>query len=217
MHPSSPAHETATAGPRDTLVVTGTGRATGRPDALVLDLQLEGHGPSVPEALAALTRATEDCRAALPEHDVRTHGLGVHPRHDHQGRPVGHTAYQSLRTRTTDPASAGDLVQRLGEAVGSALGLTGLRPELTETADLERQARERAVAAARVKAQDYARLVGRELGAVLWLREVCGLPSPGLPESARFAMDASGGPAVDPGDEEVLVVVELAFGLGTVR
>ena len=71
---------------------------------------------AVAEALAALTRASHAAHEALPGTLPRTHGLGVHPRHDHQGRQVGHTAYQALQLRVGDPSAAGELVQRLGEA-----------------------------------------------------------------------------------------------------
>lgn len=202
---------------RDTVVVTGTGRAGARPDALVLDLQLEGHGPGVSEALAALTAAVQACERALPEHELRTHGLGVHPRHDHQGRPAGHTAYQSLQVRTAAPAQAGHLVQRLAEAAGASLGINALRPEASDTSASEREARERAVSDARTRAEDYARLTGRELGAVLWVRE--GGPHPpgpfgagSEPRLARLSADVAG-PAVDPADQEAVAVVEVAWAL----
>jgi hypothetical protein len=199
--------------PRDTVVVTGTGRASAAPDSLVLDLQLEGHGSTVSEALATLTAATAAAHEALPDHDLRTHRLGLHPRHDHQGRQVGHTAYQSLQVRTTDPARAGELVHRLGEAVGSALGVNGLRPEVSDTAEVERLARERAVDDARARAEQLAGLGGRDLGPVLWVREG-GAPSPRPYDMAepRMAL-AAGGPAVDPADQEVLVIVEIGWAL----
>ena len=199
--------------PRDTVVVAGTGRASTAPDSLVLDLQLEGHGASVPEALTALTLATAAAGEALPSHELKTHRLGLRPRHDHQGRQSGHTAYQSLQVRTTDPTGAGELVHRLAEATGSALGVNGLRPEISDTSDLERQARELAVADARARAEQLAELGGRVLGPMLWVREDAGGPvrPQGVPE-ARMAL-AAGGPAVDPADQEILVTVEIGWAL----
>ncbi|QFG67942.1 SIMPL domain-containing protein [Ornithinimicrobium pratense] len=199
--------------PRHTIVVAGTGRAGAAPDSLVLDLQLEGHGSTVSEALDALTTATAAAGAALPDHDLLTHRLGLHPRHDHQGRQVGHTAYQSLQVRTTDPTRAGELVHRLAEATGSALGVNGLRPEVSDTTELERLARQRAVEEARGRAEQLAELGGRGLGPMLWAREGGGC-SPGPYEGADARMTlAEGGPAVDPADQEVLVVVEIGWAL----
>ena len=198
--------------PRATVVVTGTGRAGAAPDALVLDLQVEGHGPTVAQALSALTQATAAAHEALPAHDLRTHRLGLHPRHDHQGRQVGHTAYQSLQVRTTDPTRAGELVHRLAEATGSALGVNGLRPETTDTTELERLARERAVEDARARAEQLAELGGRGLGPMLWAREGGEGAVRPYDTEARMALSA-GGPAVDPADQEVLVVVEVGWAL----
>ncbi|MFK5633127.1 MULTISPECIES: SIMPL domain-containing protein [unclassified Ornithinimicrobium] len=194
----------------DTVVVVGTGAAGAAPDTLVLDLQLEGQGATVSEALGALTRASHACHEALPDLSVRTHGLGVHRRHTQQGVQSGHTAYQSLQVRTPDPAGAGDLVQRLSEVVGDALSVNGLRPELSDTVELQRLARERAFSDARARAQEYAVLAGRELGSVVRVRE---LPEGGAQPSpraeARMAMDA--GPVVDAADHEVTVAVRVTW------
>ncbi|MFX0537933.1 SIMPL domain-containing protein [Ornithinimicrobium sp. Y1847] len=199
--------------PRDTLVITGTGKAQAAPDAVVLDLQLEGHGASVSEALAALADASRACEAALPGRSVRTHGLGVHPRHDHHGRQVGHTAYQQVRVRTDDPTGVGDVVRRVGDAVGEGFGVNGLRPEVSDTAPLETDAREAAMADARTRAEHYARLAGRSLGEVLWIVEpgTDGGVRPFGESDMRMAMAA--GPAVDPADQEVTVRVQVGFAL----
>ena len=198
--------------PLDTVVVTGTGRAAAAPDTLVLDLQLEGHGATVGEALTALTDASTACHEALPGHHVRTHGLGLHPRHDHQGRQVGHTAYQQLQVRAADPSGAGELIQRLSGVVGNALGVNGLRPELADTSGLLTQARERAFADARARAEQYAALAGRELGAVRQVREGGpGGPRPMEMGDARMAMAA--GPVVEAADHEVTASVEVTWEL----
>lgn len=199
--------------PRDTVVVTGTGRVATAPDSIVADLQLEGHGTTVAEALAALTAAVESCRAALPEHRVRTKGLGLHPRHDHQGRQVGHTAYQSLQVRTDDPTQVGELVGRLAEAVGSGLGVNGLHPEVTDITEPAVQAREAAMTQARARAEHYAALAGRALGPVLWVREQGGPSARPLGDAADVRMAMAAGPAVDPADEEVVAVVEVGWAL----
>lgn len=202
---------TTSPGP-DSVVVLGTGRATAPPDTLVLDLQLEGHGATVSEALTAVTEASTACHEALSGLAVRTHGLGLHPRHDHQGRQVGHTAYQQLQVRAADPSTAGELVHRLSTVVGNALGVNGLRPELTDTASLEREARDRAFADARSRAEQYAALAGRELAAVRQVREGGrGGPRPMEMADARMAM--ASGPVVDAADHEVIVTVEVTWEL----
>ncbi|MGC5583214.1 SIMPL domain-containing protein [Ornithinimicrobium sp. W1679] len=195
----------------DRVEVTGTGRASGRPDTLVLDLRLQAHGATVGEALTSLTRASHACHDALPGLPVRTHGLGVHPRHE-QGHQRGHTAHQSLQVRTDDPSLAGDLVQRLVDVVGDALGVDGLRHELADTAALARRAREQAFADAAVRAQQYAALSGRTLGAVRRVREPGGSgPSPMAAELARTALSA--GPVVQAEDLEVVAAVEVVWEL----
>lgn len=194
----------------DTVTVLGTGRATAPPDTLVLDLQLAVHGRTVAEALAALTGASRAATDALPGTRLRTHGLGVHPRTDHQGRQLGSTAYQSLQLRVDDPSVAGELVQHLGGAVGDALTVHGLRQELADPGSLGVQARERAFADAADRARQYADLAGRRLGRVVRVREEAGGgQAPAGAEDARVALAT--GPVVDAADQVVVAVVEVTW------
>ncbi len=198
-----------------TVVVVGTGRAGAVPDTLVLDLQLEAQGATVAEALEALTRASQACHDALPGVSLRTSGLGVHPRHDHRGTgaTVGHAAYQSLQLRAPDPAGAGAVVQRLSQAVGDALGVNGLRAELSDTAELDRRARELAFADARARAEQYAALADRAVVGVQHVRELVDGPVHPLPRGdVRMAM--ASGPVVEAADHEVTVTVEVTWLLG---
>lgn len=197
----------------DTVVVTGTGRASAVPDALVLNLQLQGHGRAVGDALAMLTRASQACHDALPDHRLRTHGLGLHSRQDREGRQVGHTAYQSLQVRTGDPAGAGDLVHRLSEAVGDGLSVQGLDPELTDTSAQEEQARRRAFDDARTRAEQYAALAHRSLGPVVRVREA-GAAGPRPMESRMLMAGATDGPPTDVADHVVVTQVEVTWKLG---
>lgn len=196
-----------------TVTVVGTGRAGAVPDTLVLDLQLEGRGATVAEALDTLTRASQACHDALPDVSLRTHGLGVHPRHDHHGTQVGHSAYQSLQLRTAGPAGAGEIVQRLSQVVGDALGVNGLRAELSDTGDLDRRARELAFSDARARAEQYAALADRAVVGVRSVREhVDGPVHPFPGAEPRTAM--ASGPVVEAADHEVTVTVEVTWVLG---
>lgn len=198
----------------DTVVVVGTGRVVVAPDTLVLDLRLQGRGSTVAEALDDLTRASRACHEALPDLALRTHGLGVHPRHDSRGdgEVVGHTAYQSLQVRTTDPAGVGELVRRLSEVAGDALTVDGLRAELSDTDGLDRRARELAFDDARGRAEQYAALAGRSVVGVRHVRELADGPVQPLPR-AEVRTALSGGPVVDAADHEVVVSVEVTWEL----
>ncbi|ANS78513.1 Protein of unknown function DUF541 [Serinicoccus hydrothermalis] len=197
----------------DRVVVTGTGRAGAPPDSVVLDLHLEGHGSTVAQALQALTAASRACTDALPEHRVRTHALTLSPRYDHHGAPHGHTAGQSLRVVAPDPARAGELVATLAEAVGDALTVQSLRPEVSDTVGLEVRARELALLDARRRAEEYAALVDRAVGRAVTVEE---LPGPGAPVPhgavARMSAEAAG-PPVDAADHEITVQVRVTWDL----
>lgn len=196
-----------------TVTVVGTGRAGSAPDTLVLDLRLEGRGATVAEALDDLTRASRACHDALADLPLRTHGLGVHPRHDHgTGDVVGHTAHQSMQVRTDDPAGAGQLVRRLSQVAGEALTVGGLRAEVSGTRELEGRARELAFADARARADQYAVLTDRAVVGARHVRELDGPDRPFPLVETRAAL--AGGPVVDAADLEVTVSVEVVWELG---
>ncbi|WP_151524601.1 SIMPL domain-containing protein [Serinicoccus kebangsaanensis] len=196
----------------DRIVVTGTGRAGATPDSVVLDLYLEGHGSTVAQALQALTAASQACTDALPDHRVRTHGLTLHPRHDHHGAPRGHTAAQSLRVVAPDPGRAGELVAVLAEAVGDALTVQSLRPEVSDVTALEVRAREAALLDARRRAEEYAALVDRAVGRAVTIEELPEHAGPVPGDAAAMSMEATG-PPVDAADHEVRVLVRVVWAL----
>ena len=71
---------------------------------------------------------------------------------------------------------------------------------------------QRAFEDARERAEQYAALAGRELGPVARVREAgTSVPGPQEAADARFAM--ASGPVVDPADQELVAVVEVAWRL----
>jgi hypothetical protein len=86
----------------------------------------------------------------------------------------------------------------------------GFQPRITDTTELAVRAREAAVDDARARAEHYAQLAGRHLGPVLWVREG---GEAGHPLPVREARMMAAGPAVDPADQEVVALVQMAWSL----
>lgn len=164
--------------------VTGTGRATGTPDIVLLDLRVQCDAPDVARALQdASTRMAAVQTVAgdhgIPAPDLQTTGSGVQQRWASDGSGVvGYTAWQAVRVRVRDPASAGDLVTAFARAGGDALAVDGITLGISDETPLVRDARELAFADARHKAEQYAALAGRRLGAVRSLSDLPPSTSP---------------------------------------
>jgi uncharacterized protein len=101
----------------------------------------------------------------------------------------------------------------VADAGGDATRIGGISFALDDDAAVRAQAREAAFADARQRAEQYADLVGRELGDVLWVRENVTTPAPPVPYAAEAAADAGGALRLEPGSTEVTVTAEVRWSL----
>lgn len=204
----------------DHVEVTGSGAASAVPDVVVLDARVQCEAPDVAGALAAASeRVVAALRAAadhgVADRDRRTTGMGVSTRWDHEGRAVvGYTSHQSVRLLVRDRDRVGDLVRALAGAAGDAFALDGVTLEVADPAPLLERARTAAFEDARARAEQFAALARRPLGAVLRVTEDPdrGMPSPRF--AAKAAMEVSGGMPVEAGESTLTASVTVRFGLG---
>ena len=200
------------------IAVGGVGTASGTPDVLRLSVAAEVTAGTVGEAL---TSADEAARAVLEavsaagvaEEDVQTVDVSIHPRYDERGeRVTGYTARHALQVTLRDVAGAGAVISAVAEAGGDATRVEGVSFVLEDDDAVQARAREAAFADARRKAEQYADLVGRELGEVVSVRENVQSAAP-MPfaRAEAAAMDAA--MALEPGSTEVTVTAEVLWAL----
>jgi uncharacterized protein YggE len=199
------------------VAVVGIGSAAAAPDVLVLQLGTEVRHPDVATAFwqagAALAAMVARLRAAgVADADLRTTGAALRSYTDHQGQPAGHAASQQLTARLRDLAGAPEVIAEVVRAGGAAVRVHGLAFEIDEESGLRKQARERAFADARAKAEQYAALAGRTLGPV---RRVSEDPGGGWhPQSMlteTFSLGAAESMPVEAGSQQVTVTVGVEW------
>lgn len=202
----------------DTIEVAGSGQATGIPDLVVLDLRIQAERETVADALRMVAegvRAVVDRTATLRSEAVpppRTQGLTLHTRHDREGRQVvGYAASQQLRLTLPGTDLAGEVITTLSQAAGDALGIDNLSLAMSDQSAVQHNAREAAFADARERAEQYAALAGRTLGAVRGVRDAPAAAGPG-PKLARAAFDASSMP-IEAGEHTVTATVQVVWEL----
>lgn len=200
------------------VTVSGTGRASGTPDVLRFTVGVQVAAASVDAAMAGADSAQSRVLAALRQRgiagpDVQTTEVRLEPRYDEQGRAVtGYVVHQDVRVSVHDLATGGETISAAVAAGGDAARLSGVQFALEDDDALRVQARERAFAAAEAKAEQYAELTGRELGAVLTVVEDA-RPT-GLPyASESFDTAASVAVPLAPGSTEVSVDVQVRWAL----
>jgi uncharacterized protein YggE len=194
------------------ITVVGAGTASAVPDVLVLDVGAEVRHRDVSAALgqasAALSAMTARLRAGgVPEEDLRTAGASLWSQTDENGRLTGHVASQQLTAKLRDLSGAGDLVVQVIAAGGDAARLHGLSFALDDNTELLVQARERAFADARARAEQYAALAGRALGPVRRVSESTGTDRP--LSLMKFA--AADSMPVQAGTQEIAASVEVEW------
>lgn len=200
--------------------VGGTGHASGVPDVLRFTVGVEVTAPSVDGAVRAANAAQSRVIAELEERgvaarDVQTASVRVHPRYDDEGQRItGYVVAQDVRVTVRDLSTAGATMSAAVAAGGDAARLHGVAFEIEDDEALRREARDAAFAEAQDKAEQYASLAGRSLGAVQSIREHVRPPSSPYPvaEMARAADTAASFP-IEPGSSEVTVDVQVRWAL----
>ncbi len=215
--PEEPVPQEASA-PSSGVEVGGVGTATGIPDVLRFSVGVEVSADGVDGALSGADDAARRVIAALraadvAERDVQTAGVSVHPRYDGEGeRITGYTARHDLAVTLREMAAAGAVIASVADAGGDAARLQGLSYALEDDAAVQAEARAAAFADARRRAEQYADLVGRRLGDVLWVRENVSAPAP-MPYGAADEAAAGASLALEPGSTAVTVTAEVRWSL----
>ena len=198
------------------VTTTGQGAASAVPDVVVVELGAEASGADVQVALDAANAGVRAAREALltggvaPE-DLRTAQTSTWTQHGPDGVATSAvTARLSLRVTVRDLTASGGLVRAALGAAGPVARLDSMRLAVSDPGPLAVRAREEAFADARSKAEQYAVLAGRGLGAVVEVSEQGGGFAP-MPRAMSAKVGSSDAMAVDPGNEQVEASVTVRW------
>ncbi|MGQ0658939.1 MAG: SIMPL domain-containing protein [Chromatiales bacterium] len=201
--------------------VTGTGKASVKPDIAIINLGVEARASTAEEARAraamAMTAVLEAARRArVEDKDMQTTWVGLNPVYapDSGNRISGYEVSHQLTLKVHDISSAGTVLDGAVKAGGDAARLQGLSFGIEDTGTAESEAREKAYADARARAEQYARHSGMRLGKPLRISEAGGGVAPPIPMGAMTRMaTAEAATPVQTGEQEVAVSVEVVFGI----
>ena len=201
------------------VTVTGTGTIMVVPDAVRFYAAVSVLASTNKEALGSASKSASAVRAALrakniATRDIKTSSLSVFPEYnytqDKGSQIIGYRATQSFTVVIRKADAAGEVIDAVVDAGGSALQINGIAPFVTQTSVAAQQAREAAVADARARASSYAKLLGESLGRVNYLTEASA-PSFNYPiMAAEKSADAT---QIDLGESEVTVTVTVSWSL----
>lgn len=202
----------------DSVTVTGHGAATGTPDIVVLSIGAEATDESPARALEVASRSMTDMVAAFEQAgvghaDLQTGATSVNQWHERHDEPnPRYRAHQHLTALVRDIGSSGALVTAVIDAGGMAARLHNLRLSVSNVEAMVRSAREAAWRDALARAQQYASLSDRSLGAVRRIVEGSTQGGPRLQALSGGAQLDFGMP-MEAGENELTATVEVEWAL----
>ena len=203
------------------VTVEATGLVKVVPDAVQFNFSVFAIDASSSGALKRANELASQAREALDKanvdkDEIATQSINIYPEYSYSQdgvqNLVGFRATQSFAVTLRDTTSAGEVVDAVVASVGTDLSIDTLAPILINSKDAAEQARENAIKIAKDKAEDYADLLGVDLGNVISVREFATsgvTPQPGL--RADLAVGESSKTVVDLGTQEVSVTVEARW------
>jgi uncharacterized protein YggE len=203
-----------------TIVMSGTGEATGIPDQLTFELAVSKTAGDVSAALHAASSTTRHVFQAVQQsgvarRDIQTTGLSVKPVYGYpnNGRAVisGYNVTQSMSVLVRSLPDAGKTMTAAVKAGGNASRLHDVRLQISDEAALQRRARADAIDQAKLKAEQYAAAAGRGLGEVTSVREVHASATIAPTVFRAAAADAGGSVPIRAGASDLRVTVKVVW------
>jgi len=168
-----------------TITVNGTGKATATPDIAHISFTVQEEAATVAAAQDAATKRTNDALAAvkklgIADADVKTDGYNVNPQYEtapcvpgfacpQSSKISGYQVSQSVEVKVRDTSKAGDVLQQLGTL--GVQNISGPDFAVDDPSATQADARGKAIADARAKAEVLAKQLGVHLGRVVGYSE----------------------------------------------
>jgi uncharacterized protein len=208
---------------RRSISVSGQGEASAAPDMATINAGVQTLAPTVEQATRENQAAVAKVLQALETHgiaakDMQTADYGIWPEQRYDARGNGEATITGYRVNNSVKVTVRDIA-RVGEVLGAvttagANAVNGVSFGLADDSALEVRARALAMADARARAEDLAKLAGVELGEVLTLSTSTGSGYPRPMVSMRMeAADAAPPPGIAAGELDVSVQVQVTYAI----
>ncbi len=203
------------------LDVSATGKVTRVPDVAIISAGVVTRAATAVAAIQQNADRMERVRAALrragiEDRDIQTSNINLNPeyRYEQNQAPqlVGYTASNQLNVRFRDIRNSGKILDALVAEGANQINGPTLTIDKPETALDE--ARSKAIAIGRARAELYARTLGMRVVRLLSVSETGGyqVPPP-MPVMMRAEMAQSADTKIEAGEQELEVTLAMSFEL----
>ncbi|MCH7907391.1 MAG: SIMPL domain-containing protein [Chloroflexi bacterium] len=215
------------------IAVSGRGTVAVDPDIAILSLRVEARETTVSEARQVAATAMESARAALTgagvaEDDIVTRNFSIQPQFTFVERDsalgkygesviIGYIVSNSVEVTIRDLDNVGTVIDEVSEAAGDEVRINGISFGLDDPALYGDTARDLAARDAHGKAELYARILGVELGPVVFLQETGGTSPVAVPAPmmafTEHSVRSFAPTQISSGDVDVTASVSAVFAI----
>ncbi len=203
----------------DTFNVTGEGMVAAKPDIATLSVGILAQASTVKAAQdqinSNINRVSEAVKKlGVEQKDIQTQNYQINPTYDFQGSTQRISGYSASTNLSIKVRKIDQINQVIDEATANGANQVGnISFDVDEKAKLQNEAREKAVAEARKKAESAAKIAGFRLGRMVNYSESFD-GGPGPIQLRTLAVPGGGekvNTTIEPGSSEIKVVVTLSY------
>lgn len=205
----------------DTFTVTGEGKVFIKPDIATTTVGVQVNGPTVKQAQQDLNTKINQVSSAvkkvgIADKDIQTTNYSIYPTYNYQNgsqRITGYSASTQLTIKARDIDKINDVIDAATAAGANTVG--GVTFDVDDKTVAQNEARQRAVAEAKTKAEAAAKAAGFRLGKIVNYSESFGGfggPIPMMAKAEGAAPDRAP-TQIEPGSSQIFVSVSLSFEL----
>lgn len=207
------------------IAVSGTGEAKGVPDIATVQIGIETTATTVAEARAkgaeAATKLIASVKAnGVEEKDIKTVAVSLQPQYEYApnvpAKLIGYQATNSVVVTVRKLETAGKIIDDGAQAAGDAARVQGIQFGFANPEALLEEARGKAMANARARAESYAKAAGVKVGDVEYISEYQqpAVPMPRAPATgAAASLFASPETPIQAGESAASVTISVRFAI----
>jgi len=204
------------------LWVNGHGEVNAAPDIAILQLGISAQRSSVAEAQAEAATAMDKVMAALrvggvADKDIQTQYFSIQQvtrwdKDRQQEIVVGYRVSNMVMAKIREIAKTGSIIDAVAEAGGDFTRIDNISFSIDDPSEYRKEARDKAMADARAKAEQLAKLSGVRLGKPTYISESISYPI--YPPSIKVPEEAAAPVTpISPGELKISLDIQVAYAI----
>jgi len=203
--------------------VSGKGVVTVTPDIATLRLGVEVQAATVAAAQSQATVTMDEVMAALTdngiaEKDIQTQYYSIRQvtkwdRDDEEEVVIGYRVTNTVNAKIRDIDKAGTVIDAVAAAGGDLIRIDSIDFSVDDPSAYYEEAREKAMADAKAKAEQLAELAGAKLGKATYISESSQAPPPIYRQDIYEEAIPAAETPISPGEMEISLTVQVAYSI----